>query len=78
MNLVSLQLKTTSSFEKNFQRLEKQLLKSKKNSLTLVPELYLTGYSYDRLEEASLFTSNNIDNLKKLSHNKTIAITMTT
>ena len=78
MNLVSLQLKTTSSFEKNFQRLEKQLLKSKKNSITLVPELYLTGYSYDRLEEASLFTSNNIDNLKKLSHNKTIAITMTT
>jgi len=78
MNLISLQLKTSSNFEKNFQRLEKNILKSPENSIILAPELYLTGYSYNRLNEAVNFTKKSIKFLKELSHHKTIAITMTT
>ena len=78
MTLVSLQLKTSSSFERNFQKLEKKILNSPHNSFILAPELYLTGYSYDRLEEAVIFTKKAIKNLKKLSFNKIISLTMTT
>ena len=78
MNLIVLQLKTTSSFEKNLQRLESKIKSTPKNSFLLAPELYLTGYSYNQLEEAVLFTQKSIKNLKNLSKNKTIAITMTT
>jgi len=78
MNLISLQLKTSSSFKKNFHKLEERILKTPKNSFILAPELYLTGYSYDRLEEATTFTQKSIKILKKLSNNKIIAITMTT
>jgi len=78
MNLISLQLKTTSSFEKNFQSLEKQINKSPNKSIILAPELCLTGYSYDQLDEASLFTNKVLPKLKKLSKNKIITITMTT
>lgn len=78
MNLISLQLKTSSSFKKNFQKLEKKIINTPKNSFILVPELYLTGYSYDRLEEANTFTQNSLQHLKNLSINKIIAITMTT
>lgn len=78
MTLISLQLKTSSSFEKNFQKLEKKIRLTPKNSFILAPELYLTGYSYDRLEEAVLFTKRVIKDLKNLSKNKTISLTMTT
>jgi len=78
MTLVALQLKTSSSFENNFQKLEKKITKLPKQSLILAPELYLTGYSYDRLEEASKFTKDKIKDLKILSKHKIIAITMTT
>jgi len=78
MNLISLQLKTSSSFEKNFRKLETKILNTPKNSFILAPELYLTGYSYNRLEESVIFTQQTIKKLKFLSKNKIIAITMTT
>ena len=78
MRIVTLQLKTSPSFEKNFQRLESKINSTPKNSFLLAPELYLTGYSYNQLDEAVLFTQKSIKNLKNLSKNKTIAITMTT
>ena len=65
MLLITLQLKTSSSFEKNFKRLENKILRSQKNSLILAPELYLTGYSYERLNEASKFTKKVLSKLKK-------------
>ena len=78
MKLISLQLKTSSNFKKNFIKLEKKILNTEYDSFILTPELYLTGYSYNRLEEAVLFTQKTIKTLKTLSKNRTIAITMTT
>jgi len=78
MNLLSLQLKTSSSFEKNLQRIETQIFKSPDNSFILAPELYLTGYSYDKIKQASKFTKKAIKKLKLLSNNKIIALTMIT
>jgi len=78
LNLITLQLKTSNNFNKNLSKLIKKIEKSPANSFILAPELFLTGYSYNRLEEASLLTKKAINILKFLSHKKIIAITMTT
>ena len=78
MNLISLQLKTSTNFLKNLSKLIKKIEKAPVNSIILAPELFLTGYSYDRLNEASQLTKKAINILKFLSHKKIIAITMTT
>ncbi len=77
MNLISLQLKTSKNFDKNLSKLIEKIENSPKDSLILAPELYLTGYAYNRLEEASLFTKKAINILKFLSYSKIISITMT-
>ena len=61
MNLISLQLKTSKDFDKNLSKLIEKIENSPKNSFILTPELYLTGYAYNRLEEASLFTKKAIN-----------------
>ena len=78
MNLISLQLKTSKDFNKNLSKLIERIENIPKDSLILVPELYLTGYAYNRLEEASLFTKKAINIFKFLSYSKIISITMTT
>jgi len=78
MDLVALQLKTSTSFEKNIQKLEKAIKKTSKGAIILAPELYLTGYSYNRLNEAVTITKQSTKKLLSLSKNKTIILTMTT
>ncbi|MGB5867907.1 MAG: carbon-nitrogen hydrolase family protein [Arcobacteraceae bacterium] len=78
MNLIALQLKTSNNFEKNLHKLEKYVANSDKNSFILFPELFLTGYAYDRLDAAVAMTEKAMKLLKIFSKNKTIAITMTT
>lgn len=78
MNLITLQLKTSKNFNKNLSKLIKNIEKAPIDSIILAPELYLTSYSYDRLEEASNLTKKAINILKFLSHKKILAITMTT
>ena len=78
MNLISLQLKTSKDFDKNLSKLIKRIENSPKDSFLLAPELYLTGYAYNRLDEASLFTKKAINILKFLSYSKIISLTMTT
>ena len=80
MKLISLQLKTRFDFDNNLKTLINKIENINTHSYTLIlaPELYLTGYSYDRLFEASQFTLKAIPLLENLSINKTIALTMTT
>lgn len=78
MDLISLQLKTSKNFEKNLSKLIKHIEKAPKGSFILAPELFLTGYAYDRLEKAAKLTEKAIKLLKFLSYEKTIALTMTT
>ncbi|MGK0255742.1 MAG: omega-amidase [Arcobacteraceae bacterium] len=78
IELISLQLKTSNNFEKNIRRAIKHIKQTPKNSFILFPELYLTGYSYDNLNEAARVTSKVTKLLKPLSKNKTIFITMIT
>ena len=77
-NLISLQLKTSDNFNKNLNRLIKHIKKTDGNSVILAPELYLTGYAYDRFDEAYNITKKAIKELSKLSKNKIIALTLIT
>ena len=78
MKLISLQLKTSKKFDKNLSVLIKQIELAQKDSFILAPELFLTGYSYDRLDEAVTITKKAIKILKFLSYEKIIALSMTT
>ena len=75
MKLIALQITTSEDFEKNLSKLKELLLNCEEESLILAPEIALTGFCYDRMEEASIFAIKAIEEIKNLSLNKTIALT---
>jgi len=75
-SLYSLQFKTTSNFETNLSKLESLILKCENNSIILAPEVCLSGFYYEDMRSASIFTLQAIKKLKVLSINKIIALTM--
>jgi predicted amidohydrolase len=78
MNLIALQVKTTEDFAKNLEHLKELIINSPENSLILAPEIALSGFCYDRMQEASDFSIIAIKQLQELAINKTIALTLIT
>ena len=78
MKLVALQIKTTQDFQENLNNLKNLINSCEADSLVVAPELALSGFSYDRMEEASIFSQKAIEELKQLSDNKIIALTFIT
>ena len=78
MNLIALQIKTSPNFEENLLHLEELINSCEEDSLILAPELALSGFSYDRMIEASNFSLKDIEHIKALSLNKIIALTFIT
>jgi len=76
-DLIALQFDyATKSFEENFETLSSLVSKTPKNSLVLAPELCLSGYRYDNLEESSSFSQKLLPKIRKLSQNKIISLTL--
>ena len=75
MKLIALQTKTSEDFKQNLKHLKELIISSEENSFILAPELCLTGFAYERMDEASEFAIKAKKKIKKLSENKTIAIT---
>ncbi len=78
MKLIALQIKTTTNFQENLDELKSLINHCEKNSIILAPELVLSEFSYDRMEEASTFSIKAIDEIKALSEDKIIALTFIT
>lgn len=78
MNLIALQVKTSEDFQKNLEHLKSLILECEENSIILAPEIALSGFCYDRMEEASQFSIKAIEEIKELAVNKTIALTFIT
>lgn len=78
MKLIALQIKTSQDFQENLNQLKELIISCEEDSLILAPELALSGFSYDRMEEASQFSIKAIEELKELSQNKIIALTLIT
>lgn len=76
MKLVALQVKTQDDFKKNYKKLKELIQEQEEGSFILAPELCLTGFCYDRMDEASDFAEKVKRKIQKLSENKTIAITL--
>lgn len=78
MKLIALQIKTTSNFQENLTHLKNLINLCEVKSLILAPELALSGFSYDRMEEAAQFSLKAIEEITELSKDKTIALTFIT
>lgn len=51
MNLVTIQNKPTNNFQENLNHLETLILETPENSFILAPELCLTSYAYENIEQ---------------------------
>lgn len=78
MNLIALQIKTSSNFQDNLNHMKDLINSCEEDSLILAPELALSGFSYTRMQEASDFSIIAIEELKNISINKIIAVTVVT
>jgi len=78
MNLISLQVKTSDDFNKNLTHLKELINQCEEDSIIVAPEIALTGFCYDRMEEASTFAVKAIEEIRAISKNKTIALTFIT
>jgi len=76
--LIALQFDyATKSFEENFETLRALVASCEKHSLVLAPELCLSAYSYENLEESAKFSQKILPQLRELSRNKSLCLTLT-
>lgn len=68
----------TRSFEENFETLCRLLKRSSKDSFTLAPELCLSAYSYEQMDEIANKGIEAINELESLSKDKAFALTLIT
>ncbi len=64
------------SLEDNFKTLKRLMNKTSEGSIVLAPELCLSGYKYDSLQDSAEFSKEILPELKKLSTCKTFALTL--
>ena len=69
----AIQMKTGKDFDRNLQTLKKLLQKS--GDFAVAPEVCLTGFAYDRFEEAAAFSQKALQELLPLSKNRLICYT---
>ena len=75
-NLCSLLFETTSNYEDNLQTLLKLIKQTNTNTLIVAPEVCLSGYDYENFEAVLDFAPHAIEEIKKVSHNKIIILTI--
>lgn len=76
MQVCALQLKTTSSYQKNLNTLVKYIKTLPKESLIAVPELYLTGFDYSNLQDACAFSEFALKSLLEIIEEQILVITL--
>ncbi len=74
--LCSLLFETKPSYEENLQTILTLIKQTDDNSFIVAPEVCLTGYDYDNFEKMLDFSSYAINEIKKVSENKIIILTM--
>ncbi len=70
MTFSALQCKTSEDFKENLNRLKKLLLAS--GDIAVAPEVVLTGFAYERFEQAAKFGSYALEEILPLSRNRII------
>jgi len=75
-NLCSLSFKTTSNYGDNLQIVLDLIKDADENSIIVAPEVCLTGYDYDNFESMYNFSTMAIAEIKKVTTNKIVILTM--
>lgn len=76
--LASLCLSTETNFENNLTRLILLVVQSPDDAMIVAPEVCLTGFAYDRFEEAATFTPYALDKLLGFVGNRLVIFTAIT
>lgn len=71
-----LQFYTADDFSDNLSRLCRMVAAAPERALVAAPELCLSGFCYQRMEEAAAFTQEALSLLLPLTRGKTVALTM--
>ena len=74
--LCSLLFKTTANYETNLQTLLTLIKDAPEKSLIVAPEVCLSGFDYDNFEAVTDFAPHAIYEIKKVSQNKIIILTI--
>ena len=74
--LCSLLFETLPSYTQNLKTLLSLIENSKTNSIIVAPEVCLTGFAYDDLENATTFANEALTMLQKVSFDKCIIFTL--
>ena len=74
--LCSLLFETTSDYEKNLQTLLTLITQTKEQTVIVAPEVCLSAYDYDNFEEVLAFAPYAIEEIKKVSQDKIIILTI--
>lgn len=74
--LNSLLFTTCNNYEDNLQTLLTLIKQTQTNSVIVAPEVCLSGYDYNNFEEMLAIVPHVIDEIKKVSHDKIIILTM--
>jgi omega-amidase len=70
------QFKTVDDFEQNYQKLLSLYEENSAITFALAPEVCLSGFCYDRMDEAAIFSSLASERLKTVVKDKALALTM--
>jgi len=73
--IFSLQVATSDNFEANTAHLLKLIANLPKHSIIVTPEVCLTGFAYDRMDEAVQAGLDALEQIKKISDDKIITLT---
>ncbi len=73
MTFSAIQCKTGEDFAANLAHLKKLIAKS--GDIVVAPEVVLTGFAYERFDEAAAFSTRALDELLPLSKNRIICYT---
>ncbi|MEA2100085.1 MAG: carbon-nitrogen hydrolase family protein [Campylobacterota bacterium] len=74
--LCSLLFKTTPNYNDNLQTLLTLIRQTSDNTLVVAPEVCLTAYDYDNFDDVLEFADIAIEEIKKISFNKIIILTI--
>ncbi len=72
----ALQFVTTDDFGANLKKVKSLFSKAPSGSVCVAPEVCLTGFAYDRFEEAARFSAEALSELLPLSEDKILVFTM--
>ena len=76
--IVSLCFETSEDFGKNLERLESLIDQSPQDAIVVASEVALSGFAYDRFEEAARFTETALEKLLRSVGNRLLIVTAIT